>query len=59
MKRSILRNTFLKEKREVSRQAYTTQRNYRINLLRKTKREYFANIKINNITDNKNWKNCN
>ena len=59
MKRSILRNTFLKEKREVSRQAYTTQRNYCINLLRKTKREYFANIKISNITDNKNWKNCN
>ena len=43
---------FLKEKSEVS---YTTQRNYCVNLLRKTKRECFANIKINNITDNKKF----
>ena len=55
MKRSKLHNSFLKEKSEVFRKAYTTQRNYRINLLRKTKREYFANIKINNIADNKKF----
>ena len=55
MKRSKLRKRFLKEKEkgEVSRRAYTTQRNYCVNLMRKTKREYFANIKINNIADNK------
>ena len=52
MKRSKLRNRFLKEKSEVSRKAYNIQRNYCVNLLRKTKREYFANIKINNIADN-------
>ena len=57
MKRSKLRNRFLKEKSEVSRTAYTTQRNYCINLLRKTKTEQFGNIKINNIADNKTfWK---
>ena len=53
MKRSSLRKSFLKQKSEVSRKADTTRRNYCANLLRKTKREYFANIKINNIADSK------
>ena len=52
IEKSKLRNTFLKEKSEVSRKAYTTQTNYCVNLLRKTIREYFANIRINNIADN-------
>ena len=55
MKRSKLRNRFLKEKREVSRKAYNKQRNYCVNLLRKTKREYFMNIKTNNIADSKKF----
>ena len=55
MKRSKLRDRFLKEKSEVSRKAYTIQRNYCLNLLWKTNREYFANIKINNIADNKKF----
>ena len=55
MKRSKLHNRFLKEKSEVSKKAYTTQRNYCVNLLRKTKKEYFANIKINYIGDNKKF----
>ena len=54
MKRSKLRNRF-QRKREVSRKAYAKQRNYRVNLLRKTEREYFGNIKINNIADNKKF----
>ena len=58
MRRSKLCNRFLKEKSEVFRKAYTTQRNYCVNLLRKTKREYFTNIKISNIADNKKfWQN--
>ena len=52
MKWSILRNRFLKEKSEASRKAYNMQRNYCVNLLKKSKREYFANIKVNNIADN-------
>ena len=55
MKRSKLRNRFLKQKSEVSRKAYTTQRNYSVNRLRKTEREYFANIKVNNIADYKKF----
>ena len=56
MKRSKLRNRFLKEKSETSRKAYNIQRNYCVNLLRKSKREYFANIKINNIAHNKKFR---
>ena len=48
MKRSKLRNRFLKEKPETSRKPCNIQRNYCVNLLKKTKREYFANIKISN-----------
>ena len=48
MKRSKLRNRFIK-KSEVSRKVYTAQKIYYVNLLRKTKRKYFANVKINNI----------
>ena len=55
IKSSKLRDKFLKEKSKVSRKAYTTQRNYCVKLLKKTKREYFANIKINNNTDNKKF----
>ena len=55
MKKSKLRHRLLKEKSEVSRKGYTTQRNYCVNLLTKTKREYFANVKINDIADNKKF----
>ena len=55
MKRYKLRNRSLKEKTEASRKVYNIQRNYCVNLLKKTKREYFANIKINNIADNKKF----
>ena len=52
MKRSKLRNSFLTE---VSRKAYTAKSIYGVNLLWKTKIEYFVNIKINNIADNKKF----
>ena len=55
LKRSKLHNRFLKEKSEASRKAYNIQRNYCVNLLKKTKREYFADIEINNIADKKFW----
>ena len=52
MKRSKLRNSFLTK---VSRKAYTVKSISGVNLLWKTKIEYFANIKINNIADNKKF----
>ena len=55
MKRSKLHKIFVKEKSEASRKAYNIQRNYCVNPLKKTKRDYFENIKINNIADNKKF----
>ena len=55
MKRSKLRNTFLKEKSDSARKAYTSQRNICVKLLRKTKRNYFANLDVNSITDNRKF----
>ena len=57
MTRSRLRNKYLKEKSADSKIAYDKQRNYCANLLRRTKKKYFANINISSITDNKKfWK---
>ena len=57
MTRSRLRNRYLKEKSADSKIAYDKQRNYCVNLLRRTKKKYFANINISSITDNKKfWK---
>ena len=55
MKRSKLRNTFLKEKSDSARKAYTSQRNLCVNLLRKTKKNYFANLDLNSITDSRKF----
>ena len=46
MTQSTLRNKYLKEKRFDSKIAYDKQRNYCVNLLRRTKKKYFANINI-------------
>ena len=60
MTRSRLRNKYLKEKSVESKIAYDKQRNYCLNLLRRIKKNYFANIKISSITDNKKfWKTVN
>ena len=57
MTRSRLRNKYLKEKSAYSKFAYDKQRNYCVNLLRRTKKKYFANINISSIIDNtKFWK---
>ena len=57
MTRSRLRNKYLKEKSANSKIAYDKQRNYCVNLLRRTKKNYFASFNISSITDNnKFWK---
>ena len=55
MKRSNFGNTLLKEKSDSARKAYTLQRNFCVNLLRKTKKNYFANLDVNSITDNRKF----
>ena len=46
MTRPILHNKYLKEKSADSKIAYDKQRNYCVNLLRRTKKNYFADINI-------------
>ena len=44
MHRSRLRNKFLRERRKGFKFAYNKQRNICVSLLRKTERDYFANL---------------
>ena len=55
MKRSKLKNNFNKKRSHENWCKYKPQRNYCVNLLRKSKRQYFSNI--SDVTDNKSfWK---
>ena len=57
MKRSMLRNKFLREKSEENRVAYCKQRNYCVSLLRKTKKSYYGNLDEKKVCDNRQfWK---
>ena len=57
MQRSILKNVFNKNHTPKTLDNYNKQPNFCINLLRKTKKEYFENINIKDINDNKKfWK---
>ena len=60
MHRSRLRNKFLRERTKESKVAYNKQRNICVSLLRKTKRDYFANLDLKIMKDNgKFWKTVN
>ena len=57
MKRSRLRNKFLKNKNETNRNNYKLQRSYCIKLLKTTKKQYFNNLNTSKVTDNRTfWK---
>ena len=57
MKRTHLRNQFLKTRSEVNRISFIKQRNYCVSLLRKTKKQYYANLNEKDVADNKKfWK---
>ena len=55
MTRSRLRNRYNKTPTYENLVAYKKQRNFCVKLSRKTKRDYYNNIKINNVTDNKTF----
>ena len=43
---------------EISRKEYKKQRNFCVNVLKRAKKEHFANLDTNSISDNKNfWQN--
>ena len=57
MHRSRLKNVFNKTCTPKTYDSYKKQRNFCVNLLRKTKKEYFENIIVKDINDNKKfWK---
>ena len=57
MKRSRLRNKFLKGRTENNQKNFKLQRNFCRKLLRTTKKSYYSNLYINNVADNKTfWK---
>ena len=53
MKRSRLRNNFLRNRTEENEILCNRQRNYCVSLLRKSKRGYYENLNIKNLTKNK------
>ena len=53
MKSSRLRNNFLRNRTEENKILYNRQRNYCVSLLRNSKKGYYENLNIKNVTDNK------
>ena len=57
MKRSTLKHNFKKNRNRENWCKYKTQRNYCVNLLRKSKKQYFSNINVRDVSDSKSsWK---
>ena len=57
MVRTRLRNIFLESRSEENKINYNKQGNLRVTLLRKSKREYYQNLSVKNICENKKfWK---
>ena len=55
MEKTRIRNNFSKKPIVANKLAYTKQRNFCVSLLRKVKREYFANLNEKNISDDRKF----
>ena len=55
MKRSRLRNKFLRDRTDISREEYKKQKNLCVSLLKKAKKGHFANLDLKSVTDNKKF----
>ena len=55
MKRLHLRNKFLNTKSDIDRKVYNKQRNYVVSLLRKEKKDFYGNLDISKVRDNKSF----
>ena len=55
MKHSRLRNKFLSDRTEISQKEYKKQQDFCVNLVKRVKKEHFANLDINCISDNKKF----
>ena len=57
MKRSRLRNKFLHSKSDIDRKAYNKQRNICVTLIRQEKKNFYSNLNMRDVADNKMfWK---
>ena len=57
MHRSKLKNVYNKKRTDVNWANYKKQRNFCVTLLRRTKKEYFQNLNVKDLSDNKKfWK---
>ena len=57
MKRSKLKNKFNRNRNHENWCNFKFQRNYCVNLLRKTKKQYYKNLNVKNVVDNQTfWK---
>ena len=57
MKRNRFRNQFIKNRTDENKSRYIKQRNYCVSLLRKTKTQYYSNLREKNVADNNTfWK---
>ena len=57
MHRSKLKNIYNKNRTDVNWANYKKQRNFCVTLLRRTKKEYFQNLNVKDLSDNKTfWK---
>ena len=57
MHRSRLKNTYIRKRIDKNRENYKKQRNFCIDLLCKTKTEYFKNLNVKDLSDNRKfWK---
>ena len=55
MKRTRLRNKFLKNKNDYNKREFSKQRNYCVSLVRKSKKLYYSNLDEKNVTDDKTF----
>ena len=55
MKRTRLRNCYFQKRFEQNRLSYVKQCNYCVSLLRKTKKDYNANLNVKDIVNNKQF----
>ena len=57
MQRSKFKNLYNEKRTVLSWENYKRQRNYCVNLLRRSKKSYFGNLNVKNLTDNRKfWK---
>ena len=53
IKRSKLRNNYLKNKTDANRMLHKKQRNYSVSFLRKSKTNYYANLDEKKVSNNR------